>query len=111
MSNERKSMLASVFALAWQFIKRNGFGKSQALKCAWANVKLKASMRRRIVKFYYRKVNGEIREAYGTLQEKLLPPILGTGRRPGDTLFVYFDTERGEYRSFKRANLLSADIS
>ena len=32
---------------------------------------------------------------------------LKTGRKTNDTLFTYFDTERGEYRSFKRANLLS----
>lgn len=107
MSNERKSTLATVFTLAWQFIRRNGFTKSQALKTAWANIKLKASMKRRIVKFYYQKVSGEIREAYGTLQEKLLPPTLGTGRRPADNVFVYFDTEKEEYRCFKRANLIA----
>lgn len=107
MSNERKSVLQSVFMLAWQFIRRNGFTKSQALKTAWANIKLRTVMRQRIVKFYYQKISGEIREAYGTLQEKLLPPVTGNGRRPSDTLFTYFDTERGEYRSFKRANLLS----
>lgn len=35
MSNERKSMLADVFNLAWQFIKRNGFTRSRALITAW----------------------------------------------------------------------------
>lgn len=45
MSNERKSILAGVMSLAWQFVKRNGFTMSEALKCAWANMKLKAAMR------------------------------------------------------------------
>ena len=107
MSNERKSILSSVFALAWQLIKRNGFSRSQALKCAWANIKLKASMKHRIVKFYYQKVSGEIREAYGTLKDSIVPPTLGTGRRPNDTLFTYYDTEREAWRSFKRANLIN----
>lgn len=106
MSNERISILKSVFVLAWQFIKRNGFTRSQALKTAWANIKLKAAMRTRIVKFYYQKVCGEIREAYGTLQENLLPPPTGTGRKRAEGLFTYFDTEKGEYRCFKLANLI-----
>ncbi len=107
MSNERKSIFSAVFALAWQFIKRNGLTKSQALKKAWSNIKLKAAMKQRIVKFYYQKVSGEIREAYGTLKENIVPATLGTGRRPNDTLFTYYDTEREAWRSFKRANLIS----
>lgn len=106
MSNERKSTLAAVFALAWQFIKRNGFTKSQALKTAWANVKLKAAMKQRIVKFYFSKVDGSLREAYGTLKASMLPATTGSGRKPSDTLQVYFDTEKQEYRSFKKANLV-----
>ena len=88
-------------------VKRNGYTMSEALKCAWLNMKLKMQMKQKIVRFYYRKVSGEIREAFGSLQENLLPETKGTGRKTNDTLFTYFDTERGEYRSFKRANLLS----
>lgn len=55
MSDERKSILNRVFTLAWQFIKKNGFNRSEALKTAWANIKLKTAMRQRIVKFYYQK--------------------------------------------------------
>ena len=109
MSNERKSMLADVFNLAWQFIKRNGFTRSRALITAWANIKLRILMRSRIVRFYYQNVNGEMREAYGTLQAALLPPVSGSGRRCNDTLFTYYDTERCEYRSFKKANLVPSD--
>lgn len=43
------------------------------MKVAWANYKLKQAMKNKIVRFYYRKVSGEIREAFGSLQEKLLP--------------------------------------
>lgn len=93
--------------LAWQMVRKNGYTMSEALKVAWLNMKLKMQMKQKIVRFYYRKVSGEIREAFGSLQENLLPETKGTGRKPNDTLFTYFDTERGEYRSFKRANLLS----
>lgn len=81
MSTEKKSYLASIMRLAWQFVKRNGFTMSEALKCAWANMKLKAAMKERIVKFYFQKVDGSLREAFGTLKESLLPPTFGTGRK------------------------------
>ena len=106
MSNERRNRLSEVFSLAWQFVKRNGFTLSEALKTAWANIKLKAGMERRIVKFYFLKVDGTIREAYGTLKASILPETKGTGRKANDTLQTYFDTEKQEYRCFKKANLI-----
>jgi len=80
--------------------------KSQLFKMAWANMKLIAQMKHRIVRFYFRKVDGTIREAYGTLKESMLPPTRGTGRKANETLQTYYDTERQEYRSFKLANLV-----
>ncbi len=107
MATEFKNRMRDVMCLAWQLVKRNGFTMSEALKVAWANMKLKAAMKNRIVKFYFQKVDGSIREAYGTLKESLLPPIKGTdSRKKSDTLQVYFDTEKQAYRSFKVANLI-----
>lgn len=105
MSNERKNNLSELMRMAWQFVKRNGFTMSRALKQAWANMKLKAAMRDGIVKFYFQKVDGTLREAYGTLKAELLPKTEGTGRKPSDTVQVYYDTEKQAYRSFKKANL------
>lgn len=101
-----RDFLSQVMSLAWQFVKRNGYTMSEAMKAAWLNMKLKFAMKQKIVKFYYQKVSGEIREAYGTLKENIVPATIGTGRKPNETLFTYWDTERGEWRSFKRANLL-----
>lgn len=101
-----RDFLSQVMSLAWQFVKRNGYTMSEAMKAAWLNMKLKFTMKQKIVKFYYQKVSGEIREAYGTLKENIVPATIGTGRKPNETLFTYWDTERGEWRSFKRANLL-----
>lgn len=99
--------MKSVMSLAWQFVKKNGFSMSEALKCAWANIKLKAQMKLRIVKFYFQKVDGSLREAYGSLREDLLPETKGEGnRKSNDTLQVYFDTEKQSFRSFKKANLV-----
>lgn len=80
---------------------------SEALKCAWANIKLKVAMKSKIVKFYFQKVDGSPREAYGTLNEKLMPTNTGTDKRAkNDTVQTYFDTEVNEFRCFKKANLL-----
>lgn len=103
----KRNVLHEIMSLAWQLVKRNGFSMSEALKCAWANMKLKAEMKQRIVKFYFKKVDGSVREAYGTLKENLIPATSGDNRKKNDTVQVYFDTERQEYRFFKKANLLN----
>lgn len=101
-----KIQMRQVFNLAWQFVKRNGYTMSEALKVAWANIKLRSQLSKRIVKFYFQKVDGSIREAYGTLKDGLIPTTKGDGRKRNDSVQVYFDTEKQEYRCFKKANLI-----
>ena len=103
-----KETLKGIMQLAWQFVKRNGYTMSEALKCAWANFKLKAKMKTQIVKFYFQKVDGSIREAFGTLSERLIPATSGEdNRRKNDTVQVYYDSEKNNWRCYKKANLLS----
>lgn len=103
----KKSDLRAIMQMAWQFVKRNGFTMAEALKAAWLNFKLKMAMMAKIVKFYFQKVDGTIREAYGTLRNDLMPEISGNdSRKKNDTVQVYFDTERQGFRCFKRANLV-----
>lgn len=107
MSNTFRSQISEVMCLAWQMVKRNGYTMSEALRTAWTNIKLRVAMKERIVKFYFQKVDGSIREAYGTLKDSLLPDSKGTdNRKKSDTVQTYFDTERGEFRCFKKANLI-----
>lgn len=106
MATTLRNTLSEVMKLAWQFIKKNGYTMSEALKVAWMNVKLKVQMKKRIVKFYFQKVDGSLREAFGTLSEKMIPATQGSGRKMNETCQVYFDTEKGEYRCFKKANLM-----
>lgn len=101
-----KNQMSSIMKLAWQFVKRNGYTMSEALKVAWANIKLRSQLSKRIVKFYFQKVDGSIREAYGTLEEGLIPATKGDDRKRNDSVQVYFDTEKQEYRCFKKANLI-----
>lgn len=101
-----REFLHDVMSLAWQLVKRNGYSMSEALKCAWVNMKLKAQMKTRIVKFYFQKVDGSVREAWGTLSEKIVPATGEDTRKKNDTVQTYFDTDRGEWRCFKKANLI-----
>ena len=105
--NAQKINRSEVFAQAWQFVKRLGFSMSEALKAAWLYVKTKRALKKGIVHFYFKKIDGTIREAYGTLNEAYLPYHAESTRRTNDTVQTYFDTEKGEYRCFKRANLLA----
>ncbi|MDR0573034.1 MAG: SH3 beta-barrel fold-containing protein [Tannerella sp.] len=102
-----KQFLSELMLLAWQFVKRNGFTIAEAMKVAWANMKLRILMAIRIVKFYFQKVDGSIREAYGTLSDRLVPATAGNDtRKKNDTVQTYFDTEKQEWRCFKKANLV-----
>ena len=107
MSTTRRNTLREVMNLAWQFVKRNGFSMSKAMKVAWTNVKVRTRMRDGIVKFYFRKVDGTMREAYGTLQERLIPAHTdGQGRKKNDTVQTYYDTEKQDWRCYKKANIV-----
>lgn len=102
----RRVLLSRVMTLAWQIVKRNGFNISEALKCAWTNIKLIALLHNRIVEFYFKKTDGTVRQAFGTLKDDLIGEIKGTGRKSNDNVQVYWDTEKSEFRSFKKCNLI-----
>ena len=105
MATTLRNTLREVMQLAWQFVKKNGYSLSEALKVAWMNIKLKVQMKKRIVKFYFQKVDGSLREAFGTLSENVVPQTQGA-RKMNATCQVYFDTERESWRCFKKANLI-----
>lgn len=93
---------------AWSLVKTYGLTLSNALKKSWAVSKLRKAMRKGIQNFTYRKVNGEIRTAWGTLSEAILGAFnTDSGRKPNPTLMTYYDTEKRAWRSFKLVNLIS----
>ncbi len=101
-----KTYKANIFRQAWDFVRRYGFTMSEALKTAWANAKFKAQATKKVVEFYFKKVDGTIRQAFGTLDETRLPETKGEERRRSADVQTYFDTEKGEWRCFKKCNLL-----
>lgn len=102
----KREDLQRIMQMAWQFVKRNGFTMAEALKQAWLNFKLKIRLAKGIVKFYFQKVDGSIREAWGTLAEGLVPGTKNTGRKMPDTCQTYFDSEVRDWRCYKIANLI-----
>ena len=106
MATTYRNQLRDILNLAWQFVRKNGYSMSEALKCAWANLKLKAALKVKIVEFYFKKTDGTLRQAFGTLKENLIGEVKGTGRKLNDNLQVYFDTEKEEWRCFKKCNLV-----
>lgn len=92
---------------AWRMFKVTGESFSECLKRSWQLLKLKAQMEKRTVQFFYQKMNGEIRQAFGTLRDDVIADnVKGTGRKPNENLFTYFDTEKGEFRCFKKFNII-----
>jgi len=72
---------------------------------------LKNALHEGAVKFSYKKVNGEIREAYGTLNIE----VMGEENQPhgngnysvSDDVIRYYDLDSKGWRSFKAENLIS----
>ena len=94
---------------AWYFVKQNGMNLADAMRCAWRNAKLKAAMLAgKAVKFVFRKADGSLREALGTLAQAAINYIPnGNGRQAPDTIQRYWDLEKAGYRCFTKANLVT----
>lgn len=102
---EFKSTMREIMNMAWAMVRKYGYTMSKAMHIAWLNIKLRIALKSRIVEFFYQKVDGSIRQAFGTLQENKVPETQGT-KRTADTCQVYFDTEKEEWRCFKKCNLV-----
>jgi hypothetical protein len=92
---------------AWRLFKVTGEAFAECLRKAWQLYKLSKAMKSGIVQFFFRKVNGEARQAFGSLEEKYFDEIKGTERKKNDLLFTYWDTEKEAFRSFKKMNIIS----
>lgn len=97
-------MKSLVFKTAWQ-IASNFAMFAEALKHAWQLIKLKYAMLKGVVEFSYRKVDGTIRTAVGTLQEPHVNYEF-KGNASTNKTMAYFDLEQGAFRCFKIENLI-----
>lgn len=71
-----------------------------ATKTKITHTDLKNKLKGGSLKFYFRKVNGELREALGTLDLSRIPSVGQPkgGSVPGDQT-AYYDLEKGAWRS------------
>lgn len=97
-----------VMKAAWQVVKsKQAKSFSEALVKAWKAYKLKAQMALGVVKFVFKKANGEIRNAVGTLANNMYQyEFKGTGYASQASCIRYFDLDRKAFRSFTVASLI-----
>lgn len=107
MSTNFKNQMKEVMQNAWRFFKVTGESFSECLKKSWAVYRLAKEMKTKTVQFFYQKVLGEIRQAFGTMRDEVIhDKVKGTGNRKNEDLFTYWDTEKGSFRSFKKFNFI-----
>lgn len=106
MATNFKNQMRELMKQSWMLVKVYGFSMADAMKQAWKVLKLKAALKKGVVKFIYTKLNGEIRTAWGTLKEGLIPETKGTECKKNESLITYYDNEKQAYRSLKIANLI-----
>lgn len=87
----------------------NGYDLTQSLQTSALIEALQFRLMNGTAHFIYRKANGELREAFGTLLERVADRnINGRGYpRKLDGLQAYFDIEEQEWRSFRYENLIT----
>lgn len=66
-------------------------------------------MKNRIVEFFFLKKDGSVRQAFGTLQDEVILPLIsdGSNREPNPEVVTYFDTVKKQFRSFRKENFKS----
>lgn len=95
---------AVLFYRAHLIAKQTKVNFSIALKKAWQVLKLAKAMQSKVVEFAFKKVDGSIRMAKGTLNVA----YESKGKKPFNTgIQTYFDIEVNDYRCFKVENLYS----
>lgn len=103
-SQSSKSSIASqVMKSAWAVFKSKGNTESfsTCLKKSWKAIKVKAQMFTGKVHFQFKKADGTIREAWGTLKNGSFTYVSkNSNRKPCYSTVVYFDLVKNAFRSF-----------
>lgn len=103
------SFRAVVMNNAHSYFHATGEAWRTCMLKAWGLYRLRKNMKHGYVRFLYKKTNGTMREALGTLMD--IPQsktTRGTAKKPNYGTFCYFDGGKGEFRSFRIENLLTS---
>lgn len=102
----KRTDLSNIMRMAWRFYRTTRRAFAECLKLAWRNFNLVRRMHTEVVRFYFRKVDGTLRKACGTLHD-VAATVKGTGRLDDGRTVKYYDTEAAGWRSFKVENLVT----
>ena len=106
-----KSFRVRVMSYAHHIFVTTVISWSDALKKAWQLYRLAKLMRQGVVKFFYEKVDGSARVAYGTLCN--LPAGITSKRSskaPNFSTMCYWDTKKQAFRSFRVENFIAMAV-
>ena len=107
----KTSFRTRVMSYAHHIFESTTVNWSTALKKAWTLYRLAKMMRKGVVKFFYEKVDGSARVAYGTLCDL---PAGVTARRsakaPSYGTMCYWDTKKQAFRSFRVENFIAIAV-
>lgn len=96
---------ARVMKYAHQILRSGKKTWSESLKMAWQVYFLYKRMRKGMVQFIYRKVDGSTRVATGTMMNYSSTSSKRI-TKPSYKTFAYYDVDKGDMRCFKIENLL-----
>lgn len=99
---------SKLFRIAHSILKRaQAASFNEALRMAWKASKVYASMLVGVTHFTFRKANGEIRNAVGTLCDLNYHPAGSDSykARPADCI-CFWDVEKQAFRSFNASTLI-----
>lgn len=109
MKSEFKKQMRDLFKTAWSLIKNQRCSKSEALRKAWELLKLRKSMRKGVVSFVFKKVDGSIRKALGTLNLGSSNYESNNESKKNNAIFTYFDLQKEAFRCFKIENFIGVE--
>lgn len=92
------------------FITKCSMAIDEARSVADMNCRLCDALSTHEVRFKFKKVDGSVREAHGTMKANVIPEIKGTGRPLAYDLQLYYDLDKSAFRSFKKQNLIGFEV-
>lgn len=87
-------------ARVWAIRKEKGWSARDAYAQLKKIAALEKALKKGDVEFYFKKQNGELRAAKGTLVPEKFGSLPQGIRKPNIRIFVYWDLEKNEFRSF-----------
>lgn len=103
---EKITFRSVVMRNAIALLKATGETWRTCLLKAWEIYRLRKAMRQGVVHFIYRKADGGIREAHGTLMNIPVSASFKGTKAPNFATVCYYDKVKEAFRSFRVENLV-----